>query len=108
MNNKVYALPSDVEYGSTTRIRPATTDTVRNEIENANAEDKKSFRELVEHKMLKKVRVKNAEPIPYVDMKGIADVFNSYATKKSLSTGFFNIALVIWGMEVRRLGLTSQ
>ena len=30
-----------------------------------------------------------------LDLKGITDVFNSYATKKTFTTGFFNIALVI-------------
>ncbi len=27
-------------------------------------------------------------------VKAIADIFNSYATKKTIATGFFNIALV--------------
>ena len=29
-----------------------------------------------------------------VDIKGLADIFNSYATKKTIATGFFNLALV--------------
>ena len=44
--------------------------------------------------MLKNIRIKNSQQVTKYDMKGISDVFNNYATKKSLSTGFFNIALV--------------
>jgi len=28
------------------------------------------------------------------DLKKIADIFNSYATKKTIATGFFNLALI--------------
>ncbi len=28
------------------------------------------------------------------DLKKIADIFNSYATKKTFATGFFNLALI--------------
>jgi len=42
----------------------------------------------------KKINIKNLDFIPRLELKGITDVFNNYATKKTLSTGFFNIALV--------------
>lgn len=32
--------------------------------------------------------------VPKIDINGISNVFNSYATKKTITTGFFNIALV--------------
>ncbi len=33
-------------------------------------------------------------------LKAIADTFNSYATKKTIATGFFNIALVNKQFEI--------
>lgn len=37
----------------------------------------------------------NIEAItPHIDLKGLTDIFNSYATRKTLATGFFNLALV--------------
>lgn len=41
-----------------------------------------------------KTKKKNLKFVPKIDMKGITDVFNNYATKKTLTAGFFNIALV--------------
>jgi hypothetical protein len=43
---------------------------------------------------LKKIKVKNTQFIPHIELKGLTDVFNSYATKKTIATGFFNFALV--------------
>ena len=44
---------------------------------------------------LKKINMKNLDFIPRIEMKGITDIFNNYATKKTITAGFFNIALVI-------------
>jgi hypothetical protein len=38
--------------------------------------------------------IKNFKPLDLLDLKGLTDIFNSYATKKTYATGFFNIALV--------------
>ena len=32
--------------------------------------------------------------IPKIDINGISGIFDNYATKKTITTGFFNIALV--------------
>lgn len=77
MNNKIDA-EEDAEIGTT--IIRNTSD---------NIDGKGSLKDMVEDQMLKKIRVKNSQPVTKYDMKGIADVFNNYATKKSLSTGFF-------------------
>lgn len=85
MNNKIDP-DEDAEHGTTK---------IRNTTDKNKAEDEKgSLKDMVQDQMLKKIRVKNSEPVTKYDMKAIADVFNNYATKKSLSTGFFNIALV--------------
>jgi len=38
--------------------------------------------------------IKNFKPLDLLDLKGLTDIFNSYATKKTYATGFFNIAMV--------------
>ena len=47
-----------------------------------------------EFSSLKKIQVKNTQQLARVELKGLVDVFNSYATKKTMSSGFFNVALV--------------
>ena len=49
---------------------------------------------------LSKIKPKNASHVLHFDIKGITDIFNSYATRKTITAGFFNIALVIYGLKI--------
>ncbi len=86
--NKIESQDLEMTFG----LEPKTINT-DNDSEPGNKDEHKS--DNLHFDDFRKIDIKNLEFIPKIELKGITDIFNNYATKKTLSTGFFNIALVI-------------
>lgn len=73
---------------STMKIEPTTlgTDPVRLNVFSPTPEDT-TKKTIGQHRFINFNQISN-------DLKNFSDTFNSYATKKTFVTGFFNIALI--------------